>query len=263
MIKFCSLSSGSNGNSIFIRYGNARILIDAGLSGISIEKALRSIDEDPSRLNALLITHEHIDHVAGAGVMSRRFDIPIYANERTWASMQYGLGAIKLGNRRMFSTNEEFCVEDFRVNSFPIPHDAAEPVGFNIFAADRKITVATDIGHMTGELLRKMGKSDILLLESNHDLEMLKYGPYPWPLKRRIMGRTGHLSNEITGKTIAYLAERGMERFLLGHLSQENNYPELAYNTVCDSLARKNIKPGIDVFLDIAPRGRISKVIEV
>lgn len=263
MIKFCSLYSGSSGNAIFIKHGATRILIDAGLSGIRIEKALRSIDEEPSELNALLITHEHIDHIAGAGVLSRRFNIPIYANESTWASMAYGLGSVKPANRRLFRTNEEFSVEDFLINSFPIPHDAAEPVGFNIFTGNRKITIATDIGHMTGELLCKMEKSDILLIEANHDLEMLKYGSYPWPLKQRIMGRTGHLSNEITGKTVAYLAEHGMERFLLGHLSQENNYPALAYSTVCGSLARKNITPGTDVLLDIAPRNGISKVVEV
>ncbi|MDD4494345.1 MAG: MBL fold metallo-hydrolase, partial [Eubacteriales bacterium] len=250
-------------NAIFVQSGRMRILIDAGLSGKRLAEALSSIGEDPSRINALLITHEHIDHIAGAGVMSRRYDIPIYANERTWASMEYGLGKIAPKNKKLFCTNEEFCLEEFLVSAFAIPHDAAEPVGFNLFAADRKITVATDIGHMTRELLCRMLKSDILLIESNHDLEMLKWGSYPWSLKQRIMGKSGHLSNDVSGKVIAYLAETGMNKFLLGHLSAENNYPELAYKTACDSLEKKNVKPSADVFLDIAPRNGASKVLVV
>lgn len=263
MIKFCSLFSGSSGNSIFIATEKTKLLIDAGLSGRKIIDALHSIGEDPSELDAILITHEHVDHIRGAGIISRKLDIPIYANENTWASMEPALGPLNVKNRMCFSTGEEFEISDICVKAFPIPHDASEPVGFNLFAEDKKVTVATDIGHITKQLLECMDMSHLLLLEANHDIEMLRIGPYPWPLKQRIQGDTGHLSNEMAGKVVAYMAERGTRMFLLGHLSKENNFPELAYQTVVNALTEKNIQVGCDVMLDVALRDRTGKVMEL
>ncbi len=260
MIKFCSLYSGSSGNSLFIGTERTKILIDAGLSGKRILEALCSIGENPAELSAILISHEHVDHVRGAGIVSRKQNVPIYANESTWNAMENGLGPVKLENRVAFTTGEEFEIGDICVRPFSIPHDAAEPVGYNFFVQGKRITTATDIGHMNRELLSYIEGNDLLLLESNHDIEMLKVGPYPWPLKKRILGDHGHLSNENCAKVIAYLAERGTRRFILGHLSQENNFPELAYQTTYNALCEKKIAVGSDVELEVALRDRVGQM---
>ncbi|HEX3028814.1 MAG TPA: MBL fold metallo-hydrolase [Clostridia bacterium] len=263
MIKFCSLFSGSSGNSLYISDNKTNVLIDAGLSGKRIIEALHSIGEKPSELSAILVTHEHSDHTRGVGIVSRKFDIPIYANENTWRAMELELGPLGAENKMLFETGKEFNIGDIKVKPFAIPHDAAEPVGFNFFISDRKITTATDIGHITRPLLECLEMSDLLLLESNHDIEMLKVGPYPWHLKKRIMGDHGHLSNEMAGKVITYMAEKGTKKFLLGHLSKENNFPELAYRTVCNALHEKEISAEGDVMLEVALRDRVGKVIEL
>lgn len=263
MIKFCSLYSGSSGNSIFISTGKTKLLIDAGLSGKKIIQALHSIGENPMELSAILISHEHIDHTRGVGVISRKFNVPIYANEKTWGMMEKEIGPVTIDNKMSFYKEKEFDIGEFNVKAFPIPHDASEPVGFNIFAGNKKITTATDIGHMTKGILSYLEMSDLILLESNHDIEMLKIGPYPWSLKQRILGENGHLSNEMAGKVIAYMAEKGTKRFFLGHLSKENNFPELAYQTVYNALSEKKIAVGADVTLEVAHRERASSIVEI
>lgn len=260
MVKFCSLFSGSSGNALFIGTEKTKLLIDAGLSGKRILEALCSIGENPAELSAILISHEHIDHVRGAGIISRKQDVPIYANEATWCAMEFGLGPVKLENKVCFCTGDEFEIGDICVRPFLIPHDAAEPVGYNFFAEGKRITTATDIGHMNKELLSYIEGNDLMLLESNHDVEMLRVGPYPWSLKKRIMGDHGHLSNEMAAKVIAYLAEKGCRNFILGHLSHENNFPELAYQTTYNALTEKQIAVGGDVLLEVASRDRVGKV---
>ncbi len=263
MIKVCSLFSGSSGNSIFMSTENTRILIDAGLSGIKIRKALESIGESPCDLNAILVSHEHSDHVKGVGIISRKFDIPVFANESTWKAMEQNLGEISPHNRISFETGRTFELGDINIKAFSIPHDASEPVGFNFFVDNKKLSHATDIGHMNSELLSHIENSDLLLLESNHDEEMLKVGKYPWSLKQRIMGKYGHLCNEMAAKVITYLAEKGTKNFLLGHLSHENNFPELAYQTTCNALKEKDIEIGKDVMVDVILRDRVGRIIEV
>ena len=263
MIKFCSLYSGSSGNSIFLSLGSTRLLVDAGLSAKRIIEALVSIGEKPSELSAILITHEHSDHIKGVGILSRKFNIPIYANEKTWAAMEAFIGPVDSCNRVFFNTDSEFNIGGILIKAFPIPHDACEPVGYSFFAEEKKITVATDIGHMDLELMGCMEDSDLLLLESNHDIEMLKIGRYPWHLKKRIAGDRGHLSNDAAGEVIAHMAEKGTKRFMLGHLSRENNFPELAYQTVYNALYERSILAGIDIILDVALRDKVGKVIEI
>ena len=261
MIKLASLFSGSSGNCIFISDGETRFLVDAGLSGKTIEAAMETVGEKLADLNGILITHEHGDHTKGAGILSRRYKIPIYANTGTWSSIGTQLGKIAPDLRRVFVTGESFFVGNVEISPFPIPHDAKEPVGYNFFVNKRKITVATDIGHMNNALLARLANSDMILLESNHDIEMLKVGPYPWPLKQRILSEHGHLCNDMAGKVVAYLAENGTKCFLLGHLSHENNFPELALQTTCNALNEKNIKPGMDVFVEVAHRDRVSRIL--
>ena len=263
MIKFCSLYSGSSGNSLFLSSGNTKLLIDSGLSGKKIIEALLSIGENPAEISAILVSHEHSDHVRGVGVLSRKFDIPIYASQGTWLGMEREIGPVSLKNKQYFNPCNEFEIGNININAFPIPHDAREPVGFNFFVDNKKLTSATDIGHMSRRLLNFFEGSDLLLIESNHDVEMLKMGPYPWSLKKRIMGDNGHLCNEMAGKVIAYLAEKGTKYFILGHLSKENNFPELAYQTVCNILTEKNISVETDIALSVAARDRADKVVQM
>ncbi len=263
MIRFCSLYSGSSGNSLFISTGSTKLLVEAGLSAKKIIAALDSIGENPSEINAILVSHEHSDHTKGAGILSRKFNLPIYASEGTWQAMEQLIGPVLECNKVIFSSYTPFQIGDIAVVPFPIPHDATEPVGYSFCACGKKVTIATDIGHISMELLTCFEDSDLLLLESNHDLEMLKVGPYPWSLKKRIAGEQGHLSNDTAGEVIAYMAEKGTKQFLLGHLSRENNFPELAYQTVCNALGEKCLHAGIDVTVDVALRDRVGRVIEL
>jgi len=261
MVKVCSLFSGSSGNCIFISSGDTSVLVDAGVSGKRIEEALEQIGESIKSISAIIVTHEHNDHICGAGILARRHRIPIYANSMTWDAMRPFLGKLRPEHIRVTEVGKPFTVGDIEIVAFPIPHDAACPVGYNFFIDGKKITVATDIGHVNDGLIRWLEESHMILLESNHDLQMLITGKYPWHLKKRIMGDYGHLCNDHTGKVVAHLAQKGTKYFLLGHLSKENNYPELAYQTVCNALMEKKIYPDKDVFLDIAYRDRVSKVI--
>lgn len=263
MIKFCPLYSGSNGNSVFISDCYSKVLVDAGLSGKSIESALNDIQEKPEEIKGIIITHEHVDHIMGAGILSRRYNIPIYANELTWESMKKTVGNIAEKNIKMFEKNCAFQIGDINIKAFPIPHDASDPVGFNLDLANRRITIATDIGKMTKGVLENLIKSDILLLESNHDEAMLKVAKYPYFLKRRILSDQGHLSNEMAGKVVAYLAENGMKRFVLGHLSEMSNFPELVYQTVKSILFEKGIDIVEDISLTVAKRDTIGMVYNI
>jgi phosphoribosyl 1,2-cyclic phosphodiesterase len=263
MMKFCSLYSGSNGNSVFISDHGSRILVDAGLSGKLIDEALIAIEEDPKKLNGILITHEHMDHIMSAGILSRRYNIPIFANELTWDSMRTVIGSIDEKNIKFFENEKEFSIGDICARAFPISHDAKDPVGFRIKVTNNEIAIATDIGKMTRSLLNNLENSDILLLESNHDEEMLKFAKYPYFLKRRIMSEKGHLSNEMAGKVVAYLAEKGMTKFILGHLSEKSNFPELVYQTVKGILLEKKIEIGKDINLTIAKRKAIGTVYNI
>lgn len=263
MVKVCSLFSGSSGNCIFISHNDTALLIDAGVSGRRIEEALKSIGESFERIAGIFITHEHSDHISGAGILARRYKVPIYANEKTWAAMRPFMGKLTPDCIRYINVGETVAVGDIEVKPFQIPHDAACPVGYNFFIHGKKVTIATDIGHMNKDLLGHLTKSDMILLESNHDIEMLKTGRYPWPLKQRILGEYGHLCNDMAGEVVAYLAQNGTKSFLLGHLSKENNFPELAYQTVCNALKEKCINPQKDIYLEVALRDRVSKVLYI
>ena len=263
MIKFCGLFSGSSGNAIYIKCKNTCVLIDAGVSGTSIIGALQAIGEDPSKISAILITHEHSDHTKGAGILSRKFNIPVYANANTWNAMAGSLGKIDLKNIRCFSTGKELNINDICVKPFKTPHDAAESVGFSVFAGNKKITVATDMGFIFEGLLDELEGSDVVLIESNHDVEMLKTGPYPWPLKKRVLGENGHLSNDMAGEVVMQLGKRGTGRFLLGHLSEQNNFPELAYQTVINILQENGFHVGKDILLNVLPRNCPGEVINL
>lgn len=240
MFKFCSLYSGSTGNSLFIETNNTRILVDTGESCKKIVEALSNIDISINSINAILVTHEHIDHVKGLGTISKKFNIPVYANRETWDAMPLQKDKIDSKNICTFNLKEPFEIGDLKINPFSIPHDAANPCGFNIYHNNNKISIATDLGHMNPEILNNLENSSFILLESNYDPNILKCSPYPYHLKQRISGPNGHLSNDVAGKTVSYLINTGLKQVMLGHLSKENNFPELAYKTVAENLLENN-----------------------
>lgn len=260
---FCSLFSGSSGNCIYVGTERSNILIDAGLSGKSIVNSLKEIGISPNSIDALLITHEHSDHIRGAGIISRMFNIPIYANNNTWGFMRESIGPVKEENIRVIENGGVFSVGDIEVRSFKTPHDAVDSVGYSFFNKNIKVSIATDIGHVSDVVYDNIKDSNLLLLESNHDVEMLKFGPYPYILKRRILSDIGHLSNNDAGKAIVKLLNEKCMTVVLGHLSQQNNYPELAYKTVQCILEENGINIGSDLKLDMANRQSVSSFYEV
>ena len=260
---FCSLYSGSSGNSIFVASEKTRLLVDAGLTGKSIISALENIGEEPGELDGILVTHEHIDHVKGVGILSRKFDIPVYADEKTWVAMERCLGKIKEHNIKVI--DGDFEIKDLDITSFRVPHDAVSCHGYTIAHGEKRVSVATDIGVFTEEIRRAILHSDLVLLESNHDVEMVKFGPYPYELKRRVLSELGHLSNTDAGLAALEILKEGPKKIVLGHLSGTNNIPELAYKTVENILLEEKLRmgPGMDVELSLASRIRPSSYTEV
>lgn len=261
MFKFCSLYSGSTGNSSLIQTENTKILIDVGESAKKISEALNSINIDPTQIDGILITHEHSDHIKGLGTFSKKYNIPVYANVETWEAMPSQKAKVNFDNIKYFNF-EKFNISDLSILPFSIPHDAANPCGFNVYYKDKKISIATDVGHMSTEVVNNLTNSSFILLEANYDPNILKCSSYPYSLKQRIAGPNGHLPNDVAGKTISYLIEHGLNSVMLGHLSKENNFPELAYKTVVEQLMENNISK--DLFhLSVASRNNVSPIIDV
>ncbi|MBU3091067.1 MBL fold metallo-hydrolase [Clostridium sp. CM028] len=257
---FCPLYSGSSGNSIFVASENTKILVDAGMPGKSIESALKEINQDPNDIDGIFITHEHSDHIKGAGIISRRYNIPIYANENTWEAMKIKIGKIKENNIKIINNNS-VDIKDMHIINYNISHDAAAPIGYALYSGNKKACIATDLGYFSDEVKNMIKDADVILLESNHDVEMVKFGPYPYPLKRRILSNMGHLSNDACGKAIVEIMNDKQKHIFLGHLSKTNNYPDLAYQTVVNILKENHIEIGRDISLNLARRDMPSDVI--
>lgn len=245
---------------MYVGTDRTKVLIDAGLSGKKIQDGLKETGINPIEIKAILITHEHDDHIKSAGILSRRFNIPIYANTNTWKAMIVKIGDIKEENIRVFEGYKPFEIGDICVIPYSIPHDAADPCGYSFVNRKSKISIATDIGYASDIVKENIKDSDFILLESNHDIEMLKVGPYPYHLKRRILGSEGHLSNIDAGKTIVDILNSKIKKITLGHLSKTNNYPELALQTVISELRMNGIVDGKDIDIDIAHRDRVGKL---
>ncbi len=242
-IRFCSLSSGSSGNCQFLETKDSRILIDSGFSGVHIERLLASIDVEASTIDGIFITHEHTDHMKSAGVLSRRYNIPIFANKGTWQGMEEKkIGKIKDENIKVFTTNKDFSFRDLGIKPFKIYHDAREPVGYSIYIRDKKLSFLTDTGMIDEDIKWNIKESDLLLIESNHDKKMLANGPYPYFLKERVRSNRGHLSNCDAGKILKDVLKGEREHILLGHLSRDNNIPGLAHNTVKSILEESGLR---------------------
>ena len=261
---FCSLYSGSSGNSIFVSENDSKILIDAGLPGKKIDEALQSIGEKATDLDGIFITHEHSDHIKGVGVLSRKYDIPIYANDKTWEAMENSLGKIKEHNIKIMDRRSTVEIGDLAIKSFIIPHDAIAPVGYTINGIKNRVSIATDFGVFTQEIFENIKDSKAILLECNHDVNMLKFGPYPYQLKRRILSEVGHLSNDDCATALLEVAKCGDDKkILLGHLSSTNNHPDLAYQTVLNVMNENNVKQGEDILISMASRHEPSGYLEL
>jgi len=226
----CMLASGSKGNAIFISDGFTSILVDAGLSGIEIERRLRMRNLSPENLDAILVSHEHTDHIQGVGVLSRRFDLPVYMSRKTQGAAVSQLKRIQ--NLKNFECGSAFRIKTLTIHPFSIAHDAEDPAGFSMECDGAKIGIATDLGIATSVVKEHLKGSTLLILEANHDPDMLIEGPYPWPLKQRIKGRTGHLSNEESKRLLKEVTHAGLKHVILAHLSEKNNTPEKALSEV-------------------------------
>jgi phosphoribosyl 1,2-cyclic phosphodiesterase len=251
-LRVCLLASGSKGNSLFIKSGESRILVDAGLSGREIENRLTQIGEDAAELDAILVTHEHRDHVTAVGPLARRYKLPVYIHPQTHAAMP-SPGRLDLLNE--FEVADRLSLRDIEISPFPITHDASEPVGFILDTPEGRIGVATDLGIATRLVADQLKMCRVLVLESNHDEEMLRDGPYPWHLKQRIRGNHGHLSNTAAGELLETLLWDGMEAVFLAHLSETNNDPQLAHHCAHAVLGQQNF---CDPQLIVGSQGRAS-----
>ena len=234
----CPLASGSRGNCLFVSCKNFPILIDAGLSGIEIQRRLNAVNFEPESLKAIIITHEHSDHVKGAGILSRRYNIPVYITQKTWNACS-NLGEIE--NLQFFECGRSFKINQIEINPFSISHDAIDPVGLTLEFETHKLGIATDLGIATSLVKDHLQNSTVLYLESNHDPDMLINGSYPWHLKQRIKGRTGHLSNIDARDLIKELKADNLKHVILAHLSEENNTPQKAAAEVFKGLNGSNI----------------------
>ncbi len=227
------LASGSRGNSAIVASSSTRLLVDAGISCRETFKRMKALGEDPHQLSAVLITHEHSDHVYGLLTLSKKLNIPVFmtgATHQAWRrALRDNLGEYpELPRLEVFSAGRGFQIGDIAVTAFTIPHDAADPVGFTFRVQGVKVAFATDLGYLPPNVCDHLRGCDVLAMESNHDLEMLRGGPYPWSVKQRVMSRVGHLSNEALADFFASDYDGNAAYIVLAHLSEQNNHPELA-----------------------------------
>ncbi|MDD3168138.1 MAG: MBL fold metallo-hydrolase [Eubacteriales bacterium] len=262
-LSFCSFSSGSSGNCYLIKSNHTAVLVDAGISRKKIYEGLAYTATPIEQLAALLITHEHSDHTKSIRTLMKKEKLlKAYANALTWS--QIGSEVCE-EQKQTFETGDTFLIRDIAVKTFRVSHDAADPVGYTFSSGGKQISIVTDTGCMSEEIISEIREADILILEANHDVDMLRVGRYPWFLKQRVLGEEGHLSNAAAGETILrLLSENSKERrVLLAHLSKENNFPEMAYQTVKNILEEADFYIGKHVSLNTITRDEVSLIYEI
>lgn len=265
MIKICSIASGSSGNCIYVGTDDTHILIDSGISCKRVKAGLEKIGVEPERIDGILITHEHSDHIRGLGVVSRRYSIPIYTTALTWTRIltSGGIGPVEEGLFHAITPDADFILGDLSIHPFSTSHDAVQPVCFTFTKGAKKISVATDLGCYDSYISEKLKNSSVLFIEANHDIEMLKNGSYPFYLKKRILSDSGHLSNEMSGRLISEVMHEGLKYVILGHLSKENNRPEVAHSAVLSEPAIALACSGGSVELVVSERESVSPLITI
>lgn len=265
-MNFMTIASGSSGNCIYVGTDSTSILVDVGISKKKIVEELNDINLDIRDVSGIFITHEHIDHIKGLGVISRAYNIPIYATEDTIDMIKQtsSLGTIDSDLFNSIVPDEMYSIGDINIKAHSIWHDAADPVCYSFFNNNNKVSIATDLGDYDDYIINNLKESDVLLVEANHDVRMLQAGFYPYNLKQRILGKRGHLSNEAGGKLIKELLNDHIKSIFLGHLSADNNYPELAYETVKCELADNKFSKDVRNFnLQVAKRSNRSELISI
>ncbi|MCR4830695.1 MAG: MBL fold metallo-hydrolase [Pseudobutyrivibrio sp.] len=264
---FFSIASGSSGNCICVGDDSTHVMIDAGISGKRIEAGMNEYDYTTADMAGLLVTHEHSDHVAGLGVISRKYKIPIYGTAATLKAIRSmkSLGAIDDQLLHVIEPDKDFVLGSLTIHPFHISHDAADPVAYRIENHNSKVAVCTDLGYYDNYIVENLKGLDAMLLEANHDIHMLEVGAYPYPLKQRILGNYGHLSNEASGKLLSQVLHDNVKHVFLGHLSHENNYPDLAYETVRLEVTMDDSTPytGADFDITVASRSEVSQRIVI
>lgn len=259
-MRFIPLFSGSSGNSSYLEAGGTRLLIDAGMPGKAVTEALLRIPVSPEKLDGIIVSHDHSDHTKGVGILSRKYNLPVYTNGGTLDAMTPIVKELPFSNIRLFQTGEDFYIGELNVLPFKTPHDAAESVGFVFTHKSSKLAYMTDIGCMREAMLSHASGAGLVFIEANHDVEMLKNGPYPYPLKQRILSDRGHLSNENCGRALVKLYETGVRFAVLAHLSRENNTEYAAYSTVSAVLEAAGIN---DMQLVVAKKDDITGIFEL
>ena len=254
MIKFQSLLSSSSGNSTFITDDSTHILIDCGAPVKYIEKCLLRLGISPDSLSGIFITHSHSDHVIASGALSKKYNLPIFATEETFALSGRYLSSISRKSAKIITPGDDIIIGNMVVHAFSIPHDVNGAVSYTVRDKETKFGIATDIGHISDEIIENLTGCESVIVEANHDVDMLLNGPYPYPLKRRILSDSGHLSNTLCGELCVNLAKLGTKSFWLGHLSIKNNIPDVAYNEVHKILTKNGYIVGTDVALNVVPK---------
>lgn len=265
-MRMCSIASGSSGNCIYVGSDATHLLIDAGISGKRTEEGLKELGLSGRDLDGILITHEHSDHISGLKVLVRKYEIPLYATRGTIDAIRKMKNAGDIDPELWVEVREDqrFTLKDLTINPLRISHDAAQPVAYRISYGSRRVAVCTDLGEYNDYTVECLKGLDAILLEANHDVNMLQVGPYPYPLKQRILGKRGHLSNENSGRLLCRILHDGLKYISLGHLSQENNLPELAYEAVrMEITLGDNPYSAEDFQIQVARRSEISPVMEI
>jgi phosphoribosyl 1,2-cyclic phosphodiesterase len=240
-LRFTVLASGSTGNAMVVAGKDSKVLIDAGLSSKRVEELLRERDITGTELQAILVTHEHADHIKGLGAISRKHNLPIYANAKTWEQLDKQVGNIPDKNKVIMETGSTVYFGALQVESYGISHDAAEPVGYCFYEGSLKLSLATDLGYMSSKVKDKIADSDAIVLETNHDVDMLRMGHYPWNIKRRILGDKGHLSNEAAGEALCDILTSRTKAVYMAHLSRDHNVMDLARLTLNTTMEARGI----------------------
>lgn len=262
----CSIASGSSGNCTYAGTDRTALLVDAGISARQIERGLGRIDRALGDLTGILITHEHSDHIKGLGVLARRYGIPIYGTRGTLRAIASAtsLGKIDVGLFREIHEDREFEIGDITVHPFEIPHDASQPCAYRLTKGEHSVAVVTDLGVFSNYIVENLQGVNGIVLEANHDIRMLQAGPYPYYLKQRILGTHGHLSNENAGRLLCRILHDNLKCVFLGHLSKENNYDALAYETVCTEVTMgDNPYQAGDFRIQVANRSDVSDFVTV
>ena len=265
-MRMVRIASGSSGTCISIGRDNTHVLVDAGISNKRIEMGLNDLGLNARELDGILITHEHSDHIKGLGVLARKYGTPIYSTKETLEEIQdsKSLGEIPEDLMHPITPDVDFMVGDLEVKPFRIDHDAANPVAYRVQNEKRSVAVATDMGHYSQYIIDHLQGLDAILLEANHDVKMLEAGPYPYYLKRRILGDYGHLSNENAGRLLSSILHDNLKHIFLGHLSKENNYEELAYETVRLEITEGDTPYKANDFpITVAKRDAVSQIVTV